>query len=73
MQISYVFFEQDTWEICIRCFLDSNDEVTSICDARFIVIQSKCGIGALSTKCKCISPVSLKDIPRVVAGIGNVY
>ena len=26
----------------MRCFLDSNDEVTSICDARFIVIQSKC-------------------------------
>ena len=53
----------------MRCFLDSNDEVTSICDARFIVIQSKCGIGALSsTKCN-----SLKDIPRVVAGIGIVY
>ena len=73
MQISYVFIKRDTWEICIRCFLDSDDEVTSICDARFIVIQVKCGIGALSTKCKCISPISLKDIPRVVAFIGNVY
>jgi hypothetical protein len=25
MQISYVFKKQDTWEICMRCFLDADD------------------------------------------------
>ena len=35
MQISYVFNKQDTWEICIRCFLDSDDVTIYHCDAKF--------------------------------------
>ena len=46
MQISYVFNKQDTWEICIRCFLDSDDVTIYHCDAKFIVTQGKCGIRA---------------------------
>ena len=46
MQISYVFNNQDTWEICIRPFLDCADVVIYRCHAGFIVIPGKCEIRA---------------------------
>ena len=52
MQISYVFNKQDTWEICIRCFLDSDDVAIYPWDAKFIVIQGKGGILSLTLFCK---------------------